>query len=242
MNDLFQPFLLDGKVALATGASSGFGRHFGSVLARAGARVVLAARRTERVREACDAIVAAGGEAVAVTMDVKRSGDRVYMLGDTADELGGSEYYAHLGEIGANVPKVDAATDLQRYTTLNRAQYEGLIASCHDISDGGFAVAIAEKAFAGDFGVRVDIASMPTHETLSETALLYSESQSRLLVTVRKEHQQRFEALFSNQSCACIGEVIDKPVLEITGLSGDILISSELSKLKEAWQAPLREL
>jgi NAD(P)-dependent dehydrogenase (short-subunit alcohol dehydrogenase family) len=73
MNDLFQPFLLDGKVALVTGASSGFGRHFGSVLARAGARVVLAARRTERVREACDAIVAAGGEAVAVTMDVTDS-------------------------------------------------------------------------------------------------------------------------------------------------------------------------
>ena len=73
MNDLFEPFLLDGKVALVTGASSGFGRHFGSVLARAGARVVLAARRTERVREACEAIVAAGGEAVAVTMDVTDS-------------------------------------------------------------------------------------------------------------------------------------------------------------------------
>ena len=73
MNDLFEPFLLDAKVALVTGASSGFGRHFGSVLARAGARVVLAARRTERVREACEAIVAAGGEAVAVTMDVTDS-------------------------------------------------------------------------------------------------------------------------------------------------------------------------
>lgn len=73
MNDLFQPFLLDGKVALVTGASSGFGRHFGSVLARAGARVVLAARRTERVREACETIIAAGGEAVAVTMDVTDS-------------------------------------------------------------------------------------------------------------------------------------------------------------------------
>ena len=73
MNDLFEPILLDGKVALVTGASSGFGRHFGSVLARAGARVVLAARRTERVREACEAIVAAGGEAVAVTMDVTDS-------------------------------------------------------------------------------------------------------------------------------------------------------------------------
>jgi NAD(P)-dependent dehydrogenase (short-subunit alcohol dehydrogenase family) len=70
MNDLFQPFLLEGKVALVTGASSGFGRHFGSVLARAGAKVVLAARRTDRVQAACDDIIAAGGEAVAVTMDV----------------------------------------------------------------------------------------------------------------------------------------------------------------------------
>jgi NAD(P)-dependent dehydrogenase (short-subunit alcohol dehydrogenase family) len=70
MNDLFQPFMLQGKVALVTGASSGFGRHFGSVLARAGAKVVLAARRTERVQQACDEIIEAGGEAVAVTMDV----------------------------------------------------------------------------------------------------------------------------------------------------------------------------
>ena len=73
MNDLFAPFLLQGEVALVTGASSGFGRHFGSVLARAGAKVVLAARRTERVREACDDIIAAGGDALAVTMDVNDS-------------------------------------------------------------------------------------------------------------------------------------------------------------------------
>ena len=69
-NALFQPFLLKGQVALVTGASSGFGRHFGKVLARAGARVALGARRTERVQAACDEIVAAGGEAVAVTLDV----------------------------------------------------------------------------------------------------------------------------------------------------------------------------
>lgn len=70
MNDLFKPFMLEGKVALVTGASSGFGRHFGSVLAQAGAKVVLAARRTERVQDACNEIIAAGGEATAVTMDV----------------------------------------------------------------------------------------------------------------------------------------------------------------------------
>ena len=73
MNELLKPFLLEGRVALVTGASSGFGRHFGSVLAAAGAKVVLAARRTERVREACEAIVNAGGQATAVTMDVTDS-------------------------------------------------------------------------------------------------------------------------------------------------------------------------
>jgi NAD(P)-dependent dehydrogenase (short-subunit alcohol dehydrogenase family) len=70
MSTLFEPFQLDGEVAIVTGASSGFGRHFGSVLAEAGAKVVLAARRKDRVQAACDEIVAAGGEAIAVQMDV----------------------------------------------------------------------------------------------------------------------------------------------------------------------------
>ncbi len=70
MQDVFESFRLNGRVALVTGASSGFGRHFGSVLARAGAKVVLAARRTERVEAACEEIRSSGGEAVAVTLDV----------------------------------------------------------------------------------------------------------------------------------------------------------------------------
>ncbi|MEP1469454.1 MAG: SDR family NAD(P)-dependent oxidoreductase [Halieaceae bacterium] len=70
MSNLFEPFQLDGQVAIVTGASSGFGRHFGTVLAQAGAKVVLAARRKDRVQAACDEIVAAGGEAIAVQMDV----------------------------------------------------------------------------------------------------------------------------------------------------------------------------
>jgi NAD(P)-dependent dehydrogenase (short-subunit alcohol dehydrogenase family) len=70
MNELLKPFLLDGKVALVTGASSGFGEHFAHVLAQAGAKVVLAARRTDRIQSVCDEINTAGGSAVAVTMDV----------------------------------------------------------------------------------------------------------------------------------------------------------------------------
>lgn len=73
MNELFQPFSLDGKVALITGASSGFGLHFAHVLSRAGAKVVLAARRTNLIQAEADSINAAGGQAIAVTMDVTSS-------------------------------------------------------------------------------------------------------------------------------------------------------------------------
>ena len=73
MNDLLQPFSLEGKVALVTGASSGFGKHFATVLSQAGAKVVLAARRTELIQAEADKIIAGGGAAMAVTMDVTSS-------------------------------------------------------------------------------------------------------------------------------------------------------------------------
>jgi len=73
MHDLFQPFSLEGKVALVTGASSGFGLHFAPMLAEAGAQVALAARRTDLIQAAADSINDAGGSAIAVTMDVTNS-------------------------------------------------------------------------------------------------------------------------------------------------------------------------
>ncbi len=179
---------------------------------------------------------------LAVTMDAKRPGDLVYLLGETADELGGSEYYALHGEIGANVPKVDATSALARYRALNAAQREQLVASCHDLSDGGLAVALAETAFAGGYGLQVELAQVPVRGTLRDDHLLYSESQSRLLVTVRPELRDRFEALFAGQTCACIGRVTAEPRLKVSGQTGQTLLDSHIDELKEAWQAPLREL
>lgn len=88
MNKLLTPFLLDGQVALVTGASSGFGRHFADVLAAAGARVVLAARRSELIESARDEIRAAGGEAMAVTMDVTDSASIAAALDQVEQEFG----------------------------------------------------------------------------------------------------------------------------------------------------------
>ena len=177
-----------------------------------------------------------------VSMDVKRPGDLVYLLGTTRDELGGSEYYSEYGALGRNVPQVNAEEALQRYRTLNKAQQQQLVASCHDLSDGGLGVALAESAFAGGYGIDIDLAKVDAVGVVREDSLLFSESQSRLLVTVRSENQAAFEQLFVGQSCQCVGMVTADTSLKITGLQGQVLVDESLDALKEAWQAPLREM
>jgi phosphoribosylformylglycinamidine synthase len=177
-----------------------------------------------------------------VSMDAKKPGDLVYLLGKTCDELGGSEYYAERGELGSNVPKVDSKVALERYRTLNKAQQQGLVASCHDLSDGGLGVAAAETAFAGGYGMLVELDRVDAEEGLRADALLFSESQSRLLVTVHPDKQQAFAALFAGQSCALIGEVTENPEFIVKNPQGENIINTRIDDLKEAWQAPLREM
>lgn len=176
----------------------------------------------------------------AVSMDVKRPGDLVYLLGVTDDELGGSEYYAERGVLGSNVPQVDTTSALARYKAVNAAQQQGLIVSCHDLSDGGLGVSLAEKAFAGGFGLQIDLGKLDAAPGLRADTLLFAESQSRLLITVRPDHRKAFEALFAGQSCRAIGVVVELPRLQIVGGDGVLLIDAALDQLKEAWQAPLR--
>ena len=102
-NEIVQPFLLDGKVAFITGASSGFGRHFASVLAKAGAKVVLTARRSELIETACAEITAQGGEALAITMDVTDS-DSIKAAFDTTEQKFGVVNVV-INNAGITIPK-----------------------------------------------------------------------------------------------------------------------------------------
>ena len=150
MNDLFEPFRLDGQVALVTGASSGFGRHFGSVLARAGAKVVLAARRTDRVEAACEAIRAEGAEAMAVTMDVTDSASIVAALDDVEQAFGVVTVVVNNAGITIPKPLVD----------LEDSDWSGVI----DTNLNGVAYVTRESArrmiAAGVGGSVVNIASI----------------------------------------------------------------------------------
>ena len=104
MNDLLQPFSLEGKVALVTGASSGFGKHFATVLSQAGAKVVLAARRTELIQAEADKIIAGGGEAMAVTMDVTSSASIAAALDEI--ESGFGVVTTVVNNAGITIPKL----------------------------------------------------------------------------------------------------------------------------------------
>jgi len=176
----------------------------------------------------------------AVTMDAKKPGHLVYVLGATRNELGGSQYLKQKGFIGNNVPKVDAEKAKKLYLALHNAIMERLVASCHDCSDGGLAVALAETAFAGGLGMEIDLNKVPIQNIDRDDYLLFSESQSRFVVTVAPENKQRFEKTLAGNVSAQIGTTLAESNFRITGLDGTIVVDTTLNVLKEHWQKTLR--
>ena len=175
----------------------------------------------------------------AVTMDVKKPGDLVYLLGQTDRELGGSEWYAFHGKIGNGVPRVHPKTAKALYEKLGCAIRAGLVASCHDCSDGGLGVALAETAFSGGFGLAIDLKAVRAEGIARNDELLFSESQSRFVVTVRPEARQALEDALAGSVFARIGLVIPEPTLRIEGLHGGNIVTENLADLKSVWQKPL---
>ena len=171
-----------------------------------------------------------------VTMDLKEPGNALYLVGATNDELGGSHYSLIAGLSGGTVPKVNLDRAPNVFAAVHAAITVGLVRACHDLSEGGLAVAIAEMAFAG--GIGVDVTGLSGN--LSDEAKLFSESQTRFLVEVKPENAAKFEACFARLPIAKIGVTVGEPRLRIAGSGGDWLIWVKLAELKEAWQKPLR--
>ncbi len=174
-----------------------------------------------------------------VTMDVKKPGDLVYILGKTYRELGGSEWYALHGAIGNSVPRVRPEAAKLLYRRLSIAIRDGLVASCHDCSDGGLGVALAESAFAGGLGIDLDLAKVPAEGISRDDELLFAETQSRFIATVRPECRNAFETILGDSVFALIGKVAGHDLLTIKGRNGNMILEEQLSVLKDAWQRPL---
>jgi phosphoribosylformylglycinamidine synthase II len=177
----------------------------------------------------------------AVTMDLKRPDSLIYLIGDTKDELGGSHFAMIHGMAGGKVPTVDPVVTKQTFASLHSTIKSGLVRSCHDLSEGGLAVAIAEMCFAGGIGAEIELTKVPTSDgSLPPTAVLFSESNTRFLCEVASEHADSFESKLAGIPHACIGRTQSSTELKIVDQAGGTaLIESELATLKAAWKKPL---
>ncbi|WP_264704067.1 phosphoribosylformylglycinamidine synthase subunit PurL [Wolbachia endosymbiont (group A) of Volucella inflata] len=155
----------------------------------------------------------------AVSLDVKMPGDLIYVLGETLDELGRSEYQLYSGIDNNNVPKVDAKSARKLYERYNQAIKDGLIASAIAPNLGGLVIALAKSLIAGDLGAEIDLSLVPIgkiqNTDIINKIIMFSESQSRILVTIAPQNQKRFEELFEGAVYSCIGKVTEKKVLNI---------------------------
>jgi phosphoribosylformylglycinamidine synthase II len=176
-----------------------------------------------------------------ISSDFKAPNDDIYILGVTSDETGGSEYFAQKGYIGNKVPKVVTPLSvISFYRQLHHAIREGLVASCHDLSDGGLGAALAESAFAGGFGADVALADMPLNGVTRNDVALFSESPSRFLITIHPENRTRFEAAMAGAPLSRIGKVAQDETVIIKGLNNrDVVVRVNIRELKAAWQQPL---
>jgi phosphoribosylformylglycinamidine synthase len=175
-----------------------------------------------------------------VTMDLKEPGNMLYIIGHTRDELGGSHLNLVEGLSGGEVPRVDPVQAKRTFDRLHAAIDAGLVRSCHDLSEGGLAVAAAEMAFTGGLGVSIDLDRVPVDTPdLAAAALLFSESNTRFLCEVEPQRAPKLESRLAGVWMANIGLVADTHRLEILS-DGTEVISADLARLKEAWQSPLR--
>lgn len=178
----------------------------------------------------------------AVTMDCKAAGNLLYLAGRTRPELGGGYYAKYHGQVEGEVPKVEAGAAMRTYRAVNKAMRAGLVRSCHDLSEGGLAVAAAEMAFAGGLGVRYDLSRVPyagPKADRTNAALLFSESPSRLLLEVEPAHKEEFEQALQGSTFAQIGTIIEDDEYRVTGLSAATVLRVRSSELKATWQTPL---
>ena len=161
----------------------------------------------------------------AVSADAKIEGDLVYVVGTTADELGGSEYFAHLGVCGSSVPSLDIPAARDRYRRLTEAISHGLVASAFPVTHGGLGVALAKVAIAGRVGMDI---------TLHGDNLLFSESLGRFIVTIAPDNKRSFERTMGEEATLA-GRVCGK-VLRITGRT--TLLEVPVSDLENEYKRP----
>jgi phosphoribosylformylglycinamidine synthase len=164
-----------------------------------------------------------------VTSDFKREGDSIVLVGRTANELGGSEYFRLRKKAGGRVPAVDALGLRASMDHLLQAMKARTVAACHDLSDGGLAVAAAEMCLGGDVGADLDTAAM---DPARWDVQLFSQSNGRWLVEVAQGQEEAFAHVMEGIPTVFLGRVGGKSLRLSNGKKS---ASLAVPVMRKAW-------
>lgn len=164
------------------------------------------------------------------TQNFKNNGDLIYLVGETKDEFGGSELQKLVyGKIFGKAPELNIDVEKESQNQVLAAIRAGVVQSAHDLSEGGLGVAVSESLFTNEqLGAEINI-------TGNQVSALFSETQSRFLLTVKKEHQAEFEGLVTAN---LIGEVNNTATLKVKADNNTVLEAS-VNQLKDAWKGAI---
>jgi phosphoribosylformylglycinamidine synthase subunit PurSL len=172
-----------------------------------------------------------------LSLDFKVPGDLIYVIGETEDELGGSEYYDLFGYVGRNVPVLKGEEVKGLYQALALAIEEGLAASAHGVYRGGLGIHLALCSLAGDLGIEVDLSRVPASAPFARDRILFSESCGRMIVSVAPENKKAFEKSLKGRPIARVGRV-RKDKTFIIKEKKETVVRLSLGELRKAFHAP----
>ncbi|MCW4644837.1 phosphoribosylformylglycinamidine synthase subunit PurL [Bacillus safensis] len=166
------------------------------------------------------------------TQSFQQAGDVIFIIGETKEEFAGSELQKMTeGRIYGKAPEIDLDVELTRQEALLAAIQNGLVQSAHDVSEGGLGVALAESTFGTDgLGAHIQI-------DLNSEASLFSETQSRFVVTVKPEHREAFAAAVKDAKE--VGTVTNDGVFTVKNQEGQQWIHAAVNELERAWKGAI---
>ncbi|MFH0879210.1 MAG: AIR synthase-related protein [Lentisphaerota bacterium] len=185
----------------------------------------------------------------AVTMSFKEPGDLIYVIGETAGELGASEFFRLLAEkqkipssFGGQIPVVHIERALATYRAMEKAIGAGILKSSHTPTMGGLAAAFALASAGGDLGALIDLQTVPCAGNLTDDARLFSESHSRFVVTCAAENSEALEALFQGLPCKQVGIVTSERRLIVASSGKTPVLDLELDEIRKHFKKTLMGL
>ncbi|MEE3679312.1 phosphoribosylformylglycinamidine synthase subunit PurL [Bacillus safensis] len=166
------------------------------------------------------------------TQSFQQAGDVIFVIGETTEEFAGSELQKMTeGRIYGKAPEIDLDVELTRQEALLAAIQNGLVQSAHDVSEGGLGVALAESTFGTDgLGAHIQM-------DLNSEASLFSETQSRFVVTVKPEHREAFAAAVKDAKE--VGTVTNDGVFTVKNQEGQQWIHAAVNELERAWKGAI---